>query len=80
MPFLTLSGADVDFLNPSGAPVEDLHHRRGLSNYRIHQASESERVAAAELDPKHETHVVHVGSVNSDVSLSSSSGSYKDLR
>ena len=53
--------------------MEDLHHRRAPPYYQTRQASGYESVAAAELDPEHETYVVYVGSVSSIASPSSSS-------
>ena len=79
MLFFTLSDTDVDFLNPLGASVEDLHHRKGPPNYQTRRASGSERVAAIELDPEYETYIVHVGSVSSNASPSYSLGSYVGL-
>ena len=71
MPFLTLSGADVDFLD----------RKLRWKTYTIEEALPTTRrvelvgkkeFAAVELDSKHETYVVHVGSVSSVASPSSS--------
>ena len=77
MSFLTLSDTDINFLIPSGAPMEDLYHQGGPSNYQARRTSGSERVVAAELDPEHEIYIVHVRSVNSNVLPSFTPGSYK---
>ena len=71
MPFLTLSNADVDF---SG---RDLRWRtysteEALPTTRRVELVGKKEFAAAALDPEHETYVVHVGSVRSDASPSSS--------
>ena len=69
--FLTLSGADVDFLD------WELRWRtytteEALPTTRRVELVGKKEFAAAELDPEHETYVVHVGSVSS-VALPSSS-------
>ena len=79
MPFVTLSGADVDFLD------RELRWRTYITEEALPTTRRVELVgkkefAAAELDPEHETYVVHVGSVGSDASPSSSLGSYKGPR
>ena len=71
MPFLILSGADVDFLG------RELRWRtysteKDISTTRRVKLVGEKAFAAATLDPEHETYVVHVGSVRSDVSPSSS--------
>ena len=67
-----MSGADVDFLD------RELRWRtytteEALPTTRRVELVGKKEFAAAALDPEYETYVVHVGSVNSDVSPSSSS-------
>ena len=69
MPFLTLSDADVDFLN------RELRWRiyitkKALPTTRHVELVGKKEFAAAALDPEHETYVVHIGSVSSVVSPS----------
>ena len=64
MSFLTLSGADVDFLD------RELRWRTYTTQAALPTTRRIELVgkkefAAAALDPKHETYAVHVGSVSS---------------
>ena len=71
MPFLTLSGADVDFWG------WELRRRTYTTKEALPTIKRVELVgkkefAAAVLDPEHETYVVHVGSISSDASPSSS--------
>ena len=71
MPFLTLSGADVDFFG------RELRWRtytteEALSTTRRVELVGKKEFAGAELDPEHETYVVHVGSVSFVASPSSS--------
>ena len=71
MPFLTFSGADVDFLG------RELRWRtysteEALPTTRPVELVGKKEFAAAALDPEYETYVVHVGSVSSDASPSSS--------
>ena len=63
MPFLTLSGADVDFLD------RDLRLRtytteKALPTTKRVELVEKKEFAAAALDPEHETFVVYVASLN----------------
>ena len=79
MLFITLSGADVDFLD------RELRWRTYITEEALPTTRRVELVgkkefAAAELDPEHESYVVHVGSVGFDASPSSSPGSYKGPR
>ena len=71
MPFLTLSGADVDF---SGRELRWRTYttEEVLPTTRRVELVGKKEFAAAELDSEHETYVVHVGSVSSVVSPSSS--------
>ena len=71
MPFLTLSGADVDFLG------RELRWRTYTTEEALPPTRRVELVgkkefAAAALDPESETFVVHVASLSSDASPSSS--------
>ena len=73
MPFLTLSGADVDFLG------RELWWRtyttqEALPTTRRVELVGKKEFAAAALDPEHETFVVHV------TSLTSSAGVYPSRR
>ena len=71
MLFLTLSGADVDF---SGRELRWKTYtvEEALPTTRRVELVGKKEFAAAALDPEHETYVVHVGSVSSDASPSSS--------
>ena len=71
MPFLTLSGADVDF---SGRELRWKTYtvEEALPTTRRVELVGKKEFAAAALDPEHETYVVHVGSVSSNASPSSS--------
>ena len=71
MPFLTLSSADVDFLGHELRWRTYFTEEALPTTRRIELVSKKEFAAAA-LDPEHEIYVVHVGSVHSDVSPSSS--------
>ena len=69
--FLTLSNADIDFLD------RELRWRtytteKTLPTTRRVELVGKKEFAAAALDPEHETYVVHVGSVNSNALPSSS--------
>ena len=70
MPFLTLSGVDVDFL---GCELrwKTYTTEEALPTTRRVELVGKKEFAAAALDPEHETYVVHVGSVSSDASPSS---------
>ena len=64
MLFLTLSGADIDFLD------QELQWRTyttqaALPTTRRVELVSKKEFAAAALDPEHETYVIHVGSVSS---------------
>ena len=71
MPFLTLSGADVDF---SGRELRWKTYtvEEALPTTRRVELVGKKEFAAAALDPEHETYVVYVRSVSSDVLPSSS--------
>ena len=71
MPFLTLSGADVDF---SGRKLrwKTYTTKEVLPTTKRIELVGKKEFAAAALDPKSETFVVHVASLSSDASLSSS--------
>ena len=71
MLFLTLSGADVDFLD------RELQWRSYTTQAALSTTKRIERVGkkeflAAVLDPEHKTYIVHVESVSSVVLPSSS--------
>ena len=71
MPFLTLSGANVDFLG------RELRWRtytteETLPTTRRVELVGKKKFAAAALDPEHKTYIVYVKSVSSDASPSSS--------
>ena len=70
MPFLTLSGADVDFFERE-LRWRTYTTKEALSTTRRVELVGKKEFAGAELDPEHETYVVHVGSVSS-VALPSS--------
>ena len=60
MPFLTLSGVDIDFLR------QELYWRTYTTKEALPTTKRVELVgknefAAAKLDPEYETYVVHVG-------------------
>ena len=76
MPFLTLSGADVDF---SGRELRWRTYttEEVLPTTRRVELVGKKEFAAAALDPEHETYAVHVGSVSSDASPSSSAPQLK---
>ena len=71
MPFLTLSGADVNFL---GRELwwRSYTTKKTLPTTRHVELVSKKKFAAAVLDSEYETYVIHVGSVSSDL-LSSSS-------
>ena len=71
MPFLTLSGADVDFLGQE-LRWRTYSTKEALPTTRRVELVGKKEFAAAALDPEHETYVVHVGSVSSVASPSSS--------
>ena len=79
MPFLTLSGADVDF---SGRELRWRTYttEEVLPTTRRVELVGKKEFAAAELDPEHETYVVHIGSVSSVASPSSSSLNVQSLQ
>ena len=64
MPFLTLSGADVDF---SGRELrwKTYTTEKVLPTTRRVKLVDKKEFAAATLDPKHETYVVHIASLSS---------------
>ena len=70
--FLTLSGADVDFLGRE-LRWRTYSTKKALSTTRCVKLMGKKKFAVEALDPKHEIYAVHVGSVSSDVSPSSSS-------
>ena len=65
IPFLTLSGADVDFL---GCELrwKAYSTKEAPPTTRRVELVGKKKFAAAALDPEYETYVVHVGSVSSD--------------
>ena len=71
MSFLTLSSADIDF---SGRELRWRTYttEEALPTTKRIELVDKKEFAATVLDPEHETYVVHVGSVSSVVSLSSS--------
>ena len=71
IPFLTLSGVDVDFLRRELGWRTYTTKEAILTTRRVELVDKKEFAAAA-LDPEHETYVVHVGSVSFDTSPSSS--------
>ena len=71
MHFLTLSGANVDFLRCE-LRWRTYITKKAFLTIRLIELVGKKKFAALALDPKHETYVVHVGSVSSDVSPSSS--------
>ena len=71
MPFLTLSGANVDFLGRELQWKTDTTEEALLTTRRVELVGKKEFAAAA-LDPEHEIYVVNVGSVSSNASPSSS--------
>ena len=79
MLFVTLSGADVDFLDWELRWRTYITEEAFPTTRRVELVGKKE-FAAAELDLEHETYVVYVGSVGSDTLPSSSPGSYKGPR
>ena len=71
MSFLTLSGADVNFLDREPR-WRTYTTQEALPTTRRVELVGKKEFAAAELDPEHETYVVYVGSVSSVASPSSS--------
>ena len=71
MPFLTLNGANVDFLGRE-LRWKIYSTEKALPTTRRIKLMVKKEFAAATLDPKHETYVIHVGSVNSNALPSSS--------
>ena len=71
MPFLTLSDADVDF---SGRELwwKTYIAKEAFPTTRRVELVEKKKFAATALDPKNETFVIHVASLSSDASPSSS--------
>ena len=70
MLFLTLSGADVDFFGRE-LRWKTYTTKEALPTIRHVELVSKKEFTAAELDPEHETYVVHVGSVSSVASPSS---------
>ena len=70
MPFLTLSGADVDFLDWE-LRWKTYTTREALLTTRHVKLVEKNEFAATVIDLEHETFVVHVASLSSVTSLSS---------
>ena len=66
MPFLTLSGADVDFLGRE-LQWRTYSTKEALTTTRHVELVDKKEFAAAALYPEHETYVVHVGSVSFNV-------------
>ena len=81
MPFLTLSGADVDFLDRElrwrTYTTQAYTTQAALPTTRRVKLVSKKEFAAAALDSEHETYVVYVGSVSSDVLPSSSASQLK---
>ena len=75
--FLTLSGADIDFLGHELRWKTYTTKETLPTTRRVKLVGKKEFVAAA-LDPEHETYIVHVRSVSSDA-LPSSSASQLEL-
>ena len=71
IPFLTLSGADVDFLGRE-LRWRTYSTKEALPTTRRVELVGEKEFATVALDLKHETYVVHVGSVSSDALPSSS--------
>ena len=71
MPFLTLSGADVDFLDRE-LRWRSYTTQEALPTTRCIKLVGKKEFSAAALDPEHETYVVYVGLVSSVASPSSS--------
>ena len=71
IPFLILSGANVDFLRCE-LRLKTYITKKALSTTRRVELMGKKEFAAAALDPEHKTYIVHVGSVSSDASPSSS--------
>ena len=71
MPFLTLSGANVDFLGWKLRWRTDTT-KKALPTTRLVELVGKKDFAAAMLDLEHETYIVHIRSVSSNVSPSSS--------
>ena len=71
MLFLTLTGANVDFLGRKLWWRTYSTEKALPTTKRVELVGKKEFVAVA-LDPEHETYIVHVGSVSCDVSPSSS--------
>ena len=63
IPFLTLSGADVDFLGRE-LRWRTYSTKEALPTTRRVELMGKKEFAAAALDPEHEIYVVHVGSVS----------------
>ena len=72
MPFITLSGADVDFLGHE-LRWRTYTTKEVFSTTRCVELVSKKKFAAIVLHPEHETYVIHVGSVSSNVSPDSSS-------
>ena len=71
MLFLILSSADVDFFGRE-LRLRTYTNEKALPTTRCVELLGKKKFAAAELDPEHETYVVHVESVSSVASPSSS--------
>ena len=70
MPFLTLSGADVDFLGRE-LQWRTYSTKEALPTTRRVELVGKKEFEAATLDPEHKSYVVYIGSVSSDASPSS---------
>ena len=64
MPFLTLSGVDIDFSGRELRQRTNTTEKVLLTTRRVKLVGKKEFIAAA-LDPEHETYVVHVASLRS---------------
>ena len=71
MPFLTLIGANIDFL---GRELwwKTYSTKEALPTTRYVELVDKKEFASAALNPEHETYIIHVGSVSSDMLPSSS--------
>ena len=72
IPFLILSGADIDFLGRE-LRWKTYTTKKALSTTKRIELVDKREFVATALDPEHETYVVYVGWVNFDTSSSSSS-------
>ena len=71
LPFLTLSGADIDFLGRE-LRWKTYTTEETLPTTRHVELMGKKEFATAALDPEHETYVVHIKSVSSNALPSSS--------